>query len=149
MANANVGDDGPVGNSNSSSNKKRGRTSPIPSSSSSSSLSNKKQSTDAFMASMTFAAPRKPGELCDCCDEGECSLLSSEIPWSVRQATLEYWKTHTMPRTQERELIRRQDNVTVYRLTMPQNAEPLVEYGNTHRIIYVNLLTQVSLHTHS
>jgi hypothetical protein len=40
-------------------------------------------------------------------------------------------------RTQHRELIERVGAVSLYRLTMPVNAAPLVEFGKSHRILWI------------
>ena len=85
---------------------------------------------------MTFA---NIGELCDCDECGPLSNfeISSAIAQHKRQKMLDndnFAKTIV----QERSLIKRQDGLSIWKLVLPpRGAEPLTEYGNSHRIIFV------------
>ena len=96
------------------------------------------QNHERFLATMTFA---NVGEVCDC---DECGPLSFEISSAVaqhkRQKMLQndhFAKTIV----QERSLIIREDGLSIWKLLLPpRGAEPLTEYGNSHRIVFVERL---------
>lgn len=108
------------------------------------------QASTAFMASMSFATGMTTSSTAsnswfrqhDCCDCGDCEsgLLEANHP------LLEEFKSERrrqrleapITRFQERRLVKRHSNsMSVWKLTMPHNAEPLLEFGSTHRIVYV------------
>ena len=103
------------------------------------------QASTAFMASMSFAtgtATINPFRQRDCCDCGDCDSGFSE----ANHPLLEEFKSERrrrrqeapITRFQERRLVKRHSNsMSLWKLTMPHNAEPLLEFGSTHRIVYV------------
>jgi hypothetical protein len=103
-------------------------------------------SGDSFLSTMTFASG-EPGVRggCDC---DECDGLAY-----TPQAIVEYIRRHKqlrketgpMKRTQLRELVAREGLISVYKFTMPLEAEPLVEYGTSHRLIWIQQLPTVSM----
>ena len=87
-----------------------------------------------FLASMTFAH----GVVRDCdCDE--CGL--EPIPQSIKDAVRKHKRAKLMSVVdithQERHLVKRDGGLSIWRLTLPVGSEPLVEYGNSHRIVLV------------
>ena len=71
---------------------------------------------------------------CECCDSEECE----QIPLPIRRAIAKHKRS--VVRNQQRTLLHRipEHGVSVVRLTMPQHAKPLIEYGSAHRIIYID-----------
>ena len=87
-----------------------------------------------FLASMTFAH----GVVRDCdCDE--CGL--EPIPQSIKDAVRKHKRAKLMSVVeithQERHLVKREGGLSIWRLILPVGSEPLVEYGNSHRIVLV------------
>jgi len=89
---------------------------------------------DPFLESMTFASA-KHTRFCDC---DECDLI--EIPAPIREAMQRKRQEMPLRRTQERSLVRREQGITVWELTMPVDAEPLVEFGSSHRLVWLKRL---------
>lgn len=87
----------------------------------------------AFVASMTFASGSIRERNCDCgdCDDG--GGLPEVFQLHKRQRLMET----PICRSQERILVSRQGRISIWKLTLPKNADPLVEFGSTHRIVYV------------
>jgi hypothetical protein len=136
----------------------------LPSSSSSSSFEEKQQQQqDAFLLSMTFGNGNFNFS-CDCSDD-ECNAsvaAAAAVPRLIREAVVEHnaqkMKRQRMNsnannhRQQSRELIRRECGFALYRLTIlpavsnssnssgSSGGDPIVEYRNNHRIIYIHRL---------
>jgi hypothetical protein len=89
---------------------------------------------------MTFAS----GGLMRNCDCDECNFVPLPIADAIRQHK-RMSMTHALPRTQNRTLVARQGLISIWRLTMPVDAEPLMEFGNSHRIVLIDSLSAVSL----
>lgn len=92
---------------------------------------------DAFLESMTFAT----GEACDC-DECEVDIQES-VPPSIVDAIQGHKRRKLLDNQvvacQERELVARlSSGASIWKLTMPPGSDPLIEFGNSHRIILVN-----------
>ena len=90
---------------------------------------------DPFLASMTFAH----GVLRDCdCDE--CGL--EPVPPDIRDAIRKHKRAKLMSvveiTSQERHLVARDGGLSIWRLKYPVGAEPMVEYGDSHRIVLVD-----------
>ena len=121
-------------------------------------------STDAFLSSMSFAQMQRGGNRsnnewndnfplgggggCDC-DECGWSTAGgglSQIPAPIQEALDRYKRrkleSGPMKRTQHRSLQKRalQLNVAVWNWTLPQGAEPLLEFGNSHRFVWIRQL---------
>lgn len=75
------------------------------------------------------------------CDCDECDFIPVQIAVAIRQH--KRLKTHALTRTQDRTLVARADTISVWKLTMPVDAEPLIEFGNSHRIVLVDSLSSV------
>jgi hypothetical protein len=94
--------------------------------------------SDDFVRSMTFAASSQGGpSSCDC---DECGAFPLSILAALRnrkRQRLEMGAAPMMTRTQHREFLQRHGNISLYRLTMPSGAAPLVEFGNSHRLIWI------------
>lgn len=95
--------------------------------------------SDAFLKSMTFS---RASEFLDKCDCEDCE----NIPPSIREF-LDLRKharraTGTIKRTQQRSLLSRDGQISVWCMNMPKNAEPLVEFGSSHRIVWVKHLAR-------
>mmetsp|Transcript_5148 Transcript_5148/g.6228 ORF Transcript_5148/g.6228 Transcript_5148/m.6228 type:complete len:244 (-) Transcript_5148:813-1544(-) len=104
--------------------------------------------TDPFLDSMTFAFGMPQGGGCDCCDE--CNMDGgSMVPVSVASAIRAHKRLKLMEvpvqRTQKRVLVTRESGISVWELVMPLDAEPLIEFGNSHRIIFVKKLKKGSI----
>lgn len=119
---------------------------------------------DPFLSSMTFATGVQRD--CDCDECGVCVGIQASgmagAEGSARQISgggvppvvAEYIREHkraklasgAIARSQERVLVARAEGggASVYRLTMPPGAEPLVEFGNSHRIVLVDRLAEGS-----
>jgi len=93
--------------------------------------------SDAFLSSMTFAS----GGVMRNCDCDECDFIPIPIAEAIRQH--KRMRTHALTRTQDRSLVARAGTVSVWKLTMPVDAEPLIEFGNSHRIVLVDSLSSV------
>ena len=92
-----------------------------------------------FMASMTFAH----GVVRDCdCDE--CGL--EQVPQSIKDAVRKHKRAKLMSVVeithQERHLVKRDGGLSIWRLILPVGSEPLVEYGNSHRICLVKSMPE-------
>lgn len=91
---------------------------------------------------MTFS---RAGELLgDKCDCEECENVPFAIREIVDRRKLERRQTGPIKRTQQRSLLGRDGQVSVWSMHMPNNAEPLVEFGSSHRIVWVKQLASDS-----
>ena len=119
---------------------------------------------EAFLTSMTFAS-EGVGELCDC-DEPGCQRASA-IPPDIAAAISAYKQSRLIignnydvsnggsfnlpltfkpKRLQTRQLIQRDSmDYSIWRLCMPPDSEPLIEFSNTHRLIYIKNLPHNSV----
>jgi len=96
---------------------------------------------------MTFALGAHQNRDCDC---DECGLdTGSMVPVSIANAIREHKRLKLMNvpvrRTQERVLLTRENGISVWELIMPLDAEPLIEFGYSHRIIFVKTLKKASV----
>lgn len=96
--------------------------------------SSKRKEGDAFLGEMTFAQMDK----CDC---DECGLSCALPPPSIQAAIMNYKKMKPSP-TQERTLIKRYGGVSIWKIAMPLNSQPLTEFGNSHRFLYYKTVPQ-------
>jgi hypothetical protein len=92
-----------------------------------------------FLASMTFAH----GVVRDCeCDE--CGL--EQVPQSIKEAVRKHKRAKLMSVVeithQERHLVDRDGGLSIWRLVLPVRSEPMVEYGNSHRIVLVKHMAE-------
>lgn len=95
----------------------------------------KKNKLDPFLESMTFAH----GVMRDCdCDE--CGL--EPVPPDVREAIRKHKRAKLMSvveiTRQERSLVARDGGLSIWHFKYPVGAEPMVEYGDSHRIVLVD-----------
>jgi hypothetical protein len=82
---------------------------------------------------------------CDCDECGPASSIRQVVPAPIQDAIDRYKRqkreTGSIKRTQDRTLIKRGDaNVALWNWTMPNSAEPLLEFGNSHRLIWIKRL---------
>jgi hypothetical protein len=101
----------------------------------------------AFEASMTFASFAN-GPSAGGCDCDECGVGSNYLPNAIAAAVKRHKaEIQAMPlkRTQHRALGKREQQVSVYAWTLPAEAEPLVEFGNSHRFIWIQRLPESSV----
>lgn len=94
--------------------------------------------TGSFMSSMSFASSGAQRQ-CDC---DECGAIPEAIMAAVRKRRRQMVESSPLKRTQERKLLRRDDGISVWDLTMPLDAEPLVEFGSSHRLVWVKRLPE-------
>jgi hypothetical protein len=95
----------------------------------------------SFMSSMTFASSGAQRQ-CDCDD---CEVIPEDIMAAVRKRRRQMVESRPLKRTQERKLLRRDNGISVWNLTMPLDAEPLVEFGSSHRLVWVKRLPENSI----
>lgn len=100
-----------------------------------------------FLSSMTFANGNNDLG-CDC-DECEVSALPAPIMEAVRKRKREILLARPLFSTQERTLISRQEGVAIWKTVVPVGAEPLVEFGQSHRILWVKQLESQKCHLRS
>ncbi|KAL7544195.1 hypothetical protein ACHAWF_007576 [Thalassiosira exigua] len=106
---------------------------------------------DEFMTSMTFASG---GLGCEC-DECECG--PSTVPPTIREAVNEHSRKRKLEEPtvfevskrlqirQNRELVKREGGFSLWRLELPvDGGDPIVEFRNSHRILFVKNLPKVS-----
>ena len=129
-------------------------------SSSSSSFEEQQQQHDAFLLSMTFG---NGNNNCNCSDD-ECNTTYANatntaainnVPRLIREAVIDHNNArmkrqrtnanYYSRQRQSRELVRRECGFALYRLTLPpvsnnNNSDPIVEYRNNHRILYIHRL---------
>lgn len=102
----------------------------------------------SFMASMTFASSGGAGATRGGCDCDECDgpgagfFTPQAIIDAIRAHKRKRKEYHPMKRTQQRELVVRHGPIAVYKWTMPVNADPLVEFGTAHRLIWIRALSK-------
>ena len=96
---------------------------------------------DAFLSSFTFASGDF-GRQCDCDD---CGAIPEAVMAKIREHKRKRIIDIPLKRTQARELVLRDDGVAIWTLTMPRNAEPLVEFGNSHRFLWIKRLPHGSI----
>ena len=94
--------------------------------------------SDNFLQSMTFARTDQYLDKCDC---DECDNVPPSIREIIQLHKEERRATGSIKRTQQRSLVSRDGQISVWCMNMPQNAEPLIEFGSSHRIVWVKKLT--------
>ncbi len=102
--------------------------------------SNTDTNVDRFVATMTFAQP-KSSQLCDCdeCGPESLAFFQKAIASHKRQKLLQNDFSNLV--LQERSLLKRHDGLSIWKLVLPPSCtEPMTEYGNSHRIVYVEEL---------
>jgi hypothetical protein len=126
--------------------------------------------SEEFLQSMTFATAGEHLRTCDC---DECDNVPVAILEAINRRKRLRLETGPIKRTQQRTFLNRyhfgggdsnsnQDNkktnddiidvksdkgngtISVYSMTMPMNAEPLVEFGTSHRIVWVKRLSSMT-----
>jgi len=104
---------------------------------------------DSFLASMTFAMPAATALEgrggCDCDECGGSAFIPQAIVDAIRKHKRQKHETMPMKRSQHRAFLQRHNasGVAVDEWTLPLNAEPLVEFGSTHRIVWIRRLPRV------
>lgn len=93
--------------------------------------------TDAFLQSMTFS---RAGEFLDSCDCDECDNVPLPIRRLVHERKRQRLTAGIIKRTQQRTLVARRDRISLWCMHMPKSAEPLVEFGSSHRIVWIKHL---------
>lgn len=93
--------------------------------------------TDAFLQSMTFS---RAGEFLDTCDCDECDNIPPSIRRFIHERKRQRLTVGTIKRTQQRTLVARHDRISLWCMHMPKSAEPLVEFGSSHRIVWIKQL---------
>eukprot|EP00977_Amphora_coffeiformis_P024407 scaffold15735_cov152-Amphora_coffeaeformis.AAC.5 len=111
--------------------------------------------TDAFLSSMSFARMQRGSAGGDDiwtetnigCDCDECGI--SQVPAPIQEAINRYKRqkvaTGPLKRTQDRTLVKRGSqpssvNIAVWSWALPDDAEPLLEFGKSHRLVWVKRL---------
>jgi hypothetical protein len=91
------------------------------------------ESTD-FLSSMTFALQTPANCGCD-----ECGTVAG-VPPTIADAIQSFKRQRALKRAQNRQLVKRKDTISIYEWALPMLAEPLLEFGSSHRFIYVKRL---------
>eukprot|EP00980_Cylindrotheca_fusiformis_P007728 scaffold1638_cov120-Cylindrotheca_fusiformis.AAC.11 len=91
-----------------------------------------------FLSSMTFASGECGDIGCDCDECG--AALPAPIRTAIRKRKRQRLETGPLRRTQDRSLVNREDGISVWKTTMPLDANPLVEFGQSHRVIWIERL---------
>jgi hypothetical protein len=129
-----------------------------------------KNSSFVFVESMTFASSRHRPLDCDCDECGVTgSSVNSFVPNAIQEALSNYKRQKrftSLRRTQERRLLQnhalalcpsteeRESSVSttalisIWQWTLPLQAEPLLEFGNSHRLVYVQRLAAAAAIQH-
>ena len=97
----------------------------------------------SFLASMTFASSSQNLRLCDCDDCGDIPL---DILAAIREHKRLKLETGPLKRTQDRSLLQRDANlgISIWNFIMPLDAEPLIEFGSSHRFVWMKRLPTTS-----
>ena len=93
--------------------------------------------TDAFLQSMTFS---RAGEFLDTCDCDECDNIPPPIRRFIHERKRQRLTAGPIKRTQQRTLVGRHDRISLWCVHMPKNADPLIEFGSSHRIVWIKQL---------
>ena len=99
--------------------------------------------SDSFLSSMTFAGHdfRSNIASCDCDECGVNIHIPPPILAALRERKRQKLEQSPIKRTQARTLVQRgPDNFAVWHWILPRGAEPLVEFGSSHRIVWVQRL---------
>ena len=76
------------------------------------------------------------------CDCDECGVaLPAPIMAAIRERKRQRREDLPLRRTQDRTLVVRKEGITLWRVTMPVDAEPLVEFGSSHRLLWIKRLS--------
>lgn len=116
---------------------------------------NEQKEADSFLQSMTFAGKRQ--RHLGACDCDECGVTPGGfvLPNEIKEAIDRFKRTKsTLKRTQERQLVRQEAvkigeesaMFSIWKWTLPSEAEPLLEFGNNHRIVCVQRLGGILQH---
>jgi len=81
------------------------------------------------------------------CDCDECGI-SEVLPKPISDAVKDHKRKKLLESVanQERELVVREGGVSIWKLAMPPGAEPLTEFGSSHRIILVSQFPEVCVY---
>lgn len=90
--------------------------------------------TDSFLQSMTFS---RAGQFQKTCDREECDNIPPSIRKFLQDRKRKRTVTGPIQRTQQRTLVVRHGQISIWCMQMPKNAEPLVDFGSCHRIVWV------------
>jgi hypothetical protein len=94
---------------------------------------------------MTFASHdfRATAAPCDCDECGVNVHIPPPILAALRERKRQKLEQGPFKRTQVRKLLERgPDNVALWHWLLPQGAEPLVEFGSSHRLVWVQRLPE-------
>lgn len=94
--------------------------------------------TDSFLQSMTFS---KSGMFLNAYDCEECDDVPPSIRKFIQDRKRHRMVTAPIKRTQQRTLVCRHGQISLWCMHMPRNAEPLIEFGNSHMIVWVKQFT--------
>ena len=86
---------------------------------------------------MTFS---RAGEFLDTCDCDECDNIPPPIRRFIHKRKRQRLTAGPIKRTQQRILVGRHDRISLWCVNMPKNADPLIEFGSSHRIVWIKQL---------
>lgn len=90
---------------------------------------------------MTFSRANGFFNRCDC---DECEDIPPSIRKFIENRKRQRRETGPIKRTQQRTLVSRYGGANLQCMHMPKHAEPLVDFGTSHRIVWVKRLVQRS-----
>lgn len=100
----------------------------------------KTDDSSLFLSAMTFASNASAFGSCSCDECFRPSSSDNMIPPTIANAVLQYKRQRPLKRSQDRMLVKRKDSISVWEWVLPLEADPLIEFGSSHRIIYVKRL---------
>jgi hypothetical protein len=100
-----------------------------------------KADDSSFMSTMTFASGAQQRQ-CDC---DECGVVPMFFQEAIKKHKRQRVETNPLRRRQDRSLVPREQGLAVWNLVMPIDAEPLVEFGSSHRLVWVKRLPDSSV----
>ena len=95
--------------------------------------------TDTFLQSMTFS---RAGDFINACDCEECDNIPPSIKKMMQDKKRQRRESGPIKRSQQRTLVCRQGRASLYCMHMPKDAEPMVEFGSSHRIVWIKRLAK-------
>mmetsp|Transcript_5519 Transcript_5519/g.15964 ORF Transcript_5519/g.15964 Transcript_5519/m.15964 type:complete len:305 (+) Transcript_5519:318-1232(+) len=93
--------------------------------------------TDSFLQSMTFSRAREFLYACDC---EECEDIPLSIRKFIHDRKRQRKESGPIKRTQQQTLVSKRGPITLHSIYMPKHAEPLIDFGNSHRVVWVKRL---------
>ena len=97
-----------------------------------------------FLSTMTFATLGGSSNNCDCDECGLTCVMPKDISEAVEEHKRQMLLYNNVSSIicQERSLIFRHEGLSIWKLVLPPGANPLTEYGNSHRFVLVDYMPE-------